>query len=1166
MRKLLVSLVAIGAALFATSCVNELEEGIQGNAGQVTFTVNAPELATRAYGDGTQATHLMYAVYDETAGGDVVVGVSNTEIGTEAEFTADATTGVHKYTTSVQIDLLDGNEYSVLFWAVNADYANAFVIDWAGKAMQMKSTIPGNNDNYDAFYGYVPTFKVEGAVTKSVTLTRPFAQLNYGSTDFADAALLNFVPDESSVVVKNAPTKLNCVDGTVSGQANITYSAAAVPSGKLNGLDANYLAMNYVLVGEKKLYDTTLSVTGNGKTIANDYATVPMQRNYRTNVYGSLLTNKSDFGIELKPGFGGADENMLIVKYQAGSAQDLQNAIDAINNDTDNEGKTNVIELTGDIDLNDLFGFSPVATRAEADPTLVIAKGRELLLDLKGNTLSSKSYQTGKNYNMFDVHGVLTVKNGTITTEHKGTNMAWGNSTNVFNVTDGGVLNLDGVEAKNLGGSDMAFVAHLNNWGEVTLNVENSNLESTYICVRVFNSGNDMNNVTFKNSTFKSPTRVLWVHNYTLADFGKDAAKTAAHQALLNFDIYNGTNTFTVDNVYRMFEYGFTDPINFDAEGNVIASNGAQLSNLIANFNFAEVNVVKDIEIAQIDLSNVTNDVVIDANGHKITTTENYGVKITSGKNVTIKNAEIVMTKEGDYINYAAGVKVDNGDYTGNTVKLENCKVTMANTDWAYGVNMPAFVNNLTLVIDECEIDGALAVQCWGDNNDITITDTELICTYKTNALYTSFCVALQDDGANAAENNTLTIDGCEFSYAGEDNYGSNIYSVADRSGENTVTVTNATYNNDVVPYGYALGDSGIYYIYNADGLKYFANQVNVKKKTYADATVYLAADIDLKNEAWTPIGFNSNAVAGNENYFAGTFDGQNHTIKNLNIDVKDKGGVGLFGTVHNATFKNFTLENAYVKAVESEDDPSNTSGAEGSSNYIVGGHFGAVVGYDAKAGTISFENVHVKGLIQIEGETRAAQGQRIGGIIGGRGSSNISFKNVSVKGDAGSYIKGYCSTAGVSGQIQGVATYENVETDIDVYAVTFGAGGIAGIVKHGSTFTNCSTAGDITLDASKTQLSSYSANYPYRVGGIAGCWSDSATGVLTLTNCSYTGNLTSIDRNGDTPAVLDYAGYVGRGYGLKDCKGSTVNIDGVKYVQKYNEVANAGIYDVITE
>ena len=356
--------------------------------------------------------------------------------------------------------------------------------------------------------------------------------------------------------------------------------------------------------------------------------------------------------------------------------------------------------------------------------------------------------------------------------------------------------------------------------------------------------------------------------------------------------------------------------------------------------------------------------------------------------------------------------------------------------------------------------------------------------------------------------------------------------------------------------------ENKVYNITNGYELAWIANYVN-KGNTLAGCTIALNNDIDLNNKNWTPIGFNSKDEAGDEPYFAGTFDGNGKTINNLCIDLKDQGGVGLFGVVNGgASFKNFTLNNVNIKAVESEDDPANTSGAEGKAAYIVGGHIGAVVGY-SKGGTVSFENVHIKGLIKIEGETRAAQGQRIGGIVGGRSNDKYTFDNVSVIGDASSYIKGYCSTAGVLGQNQGgAATFNNVHTNIDIYAVTFGAGGIAGIAKKGSTFTNCSAGGNINLDAETMQPAKYSANYPYRIGGIAGCWSDeSKTGVLTLTGCSFTGTLTSIDKNGNSPSTYDYSGLVGRGYTLTNCAGSKVIIDGVEYVQAYDK--EYGVYTI---
>ena len=191
-----------------------------------------------------------------------------------------------------------------------------------------------------------------------------------------------------------------------------------------------------------------------------------------------------------------------------------------------------------------------------------IAKGREVTLDLNGKKLSATSTQTGKNYDMILVKGNLTVENGTIETKHNGANMGWNSMTTIFDVTAGGVLTLNGVTAKNLGGSDMGFVAHLNNWGEVTLNVESSTLESNYVAVRVFNSGYDMNNVTINNSTLKGGSYAFWVHNYTSADFGTQE-KADAQKQLLNFDISGNGNTLVGKNNTPV-RYGFTNSVYSD--------------------------------------------------------------------------------------------------------------------------------------------------------------------------------------------------------------------------------------------------------------------------------------------------------------------------------------------------------------------------------------------------------------------------------------------------------------------------------------------------------------------------------------------------------------------------------------------------------------------------
>lgn len=113
--------------------------------------------------------------------------------------------------------------------------------------------------------------------------------------------------------------------------------------------------------------------------------------------------------------------------------------------------------------------------------------------------------------------------------------------------------------------------------------------------------------------------------------------------------------------------------------------------------------------------------------------------------------------------------------------------------------------------------------------------------------------------------------------------------------------------------------------IETAEELAGLAKSVN-EGTDYAGITIKLTKDLDLKNKEWKPIGYGSNSgdntVGANSAVFRGTFDGQDHTIKNLKITTFVGGstteeaaaGVGLFGNIQNATVKNFEIEKAVVK------------------------------------------------------------------------------------------------------------------------------------------------------------------------------------------------------------------------------------------------------------
>ena len=105
-RKLSFGLMVL-ATLLSTSCAKELvEESALNEEAKVTFSVNTPEIATRAYSDGMTATVLQYAVYDE----------AGTEL--EALTKTDATING---SATVDLQLATGNKYSVIFWAAAED-------------------------------------------------------------------------------------------------------------------------------------------------------------------------------------------------------------------------------------------------------------------------------------------------------------------------------------------------------------------------------------------------------------------------------------------------------------------------------------------------------------------------------------------------------------------------------------------------------------------------------------------------------------------------------------------------------------------------------------------------------------------------------------------------------------------------------------------------------------------------------------------------------------------------------------------------------------------------------------------------------------------------------------------------------------------------------------
>ena len=312
MKKVLFSTVAMSALmLMATSCADDQTSDLKAGAeSTVTITAQLPgDMGTRAFADGTKATELHYAVYEK--GTTTRLAVCKKADGTKGQLEGTATmTGLQ---TTISLQLTTGKEYDFVFWA-DAPGDNVYTFNSENQTVTVNyANAENNTDNLDAFFGQKKALKVSGNMSISQELRRPFAQINIGTDDFDAAAAAGYTVSESTIGVATYNT-LNLLSGEVSDPATATFVKKPIPTEdskfSVNSKDYKYLSMSYVLVPkDKETVDIAFDYTLTNRTFTN----VPVQRNYRTNIYGSLLTNTADFNVVIAPGFNDPDYNHNVI-------------------------------------------------------------------------------------------------------------------------------------------------------------------------------------------------------------------------------------------------------------------------------------------------------------------------------------------------------------------------------------------------------------------------------------------------------------------------------------------------------------------------------------------------------------------------------------------------------------------------------------------------------------------------------------------------------------------------------------------------------------------------------------------------------------------------------------------------------------------------------------
>jgi hypothetical protein len=318
----------------------------------------------------------------------------------------------------------------------------------------------------------------------------------------------------------------------------------------------------------------------------------------------------------------------------------------------------------------------------------------------------------------------------------------------------------------------------------------------------------------------------------------------------------------------------------------------------------------------------------------------------------------------------------------------------------------------------------------------------------------------------------------------------------------------------------------GIYTISTGSELAKLSSMVN-GGETFSGKVIRLSKDIDLDNQEWTPIGNETNA-------FSGEFDGNGHTIYNLKItkEITSKDMVGFFGQVKSGSVKNITFKNIEI--------------TETSSTAIANNSLGGVIGcWSSPRENNIIEGITIIGDVVLTGVF--GQGFSLGSLIGKITSpaADVCVNDIIVDVSSNSNLHMPLSNVpddntkqpyvgGVVGYVYNVSDatltsvvkFSNIESNITVNGIRANAGGLVGYVNRGVSFTDCTCSGDVTLNLA-SENTSY--NYKYQIGGILGCWfNDIKTAAATLTNCTYTGTLTSVGDSGTEYNEFCYSGLVG--------------------------------------
>lgn len=283
----------------------------KGEKENVVITVQTPDAATtKAIGDGTKATVLYYTAF---VGELPIHSLENKVKLTDGK-------------AHLSVSLVKNVDYKFVFWAQYEDGTSSpyYNVDKFYETSEVTISYAGaaNDEKRDAFCASKDVYVGMADADRTISLTRPFAQINFGAEDYEMIKYLGLHTGMTSkTTIAGLPNVIKVLDGSVSttgtaAEVTAEFTDAPIPTGddeyiEIRNKRYGYVNMNYVLAprsGEEHLKTVNATFTSGQSKWDASVINVPIARNHKTNIIGNIFSENAKLEVVIVPAFDPNDK------------------------------------------------------------------------------------------------------------------------------------------------------------------------------------------------------------------------------------------------------------------------------------------------------------------------------------------------------------------------------------------------------------------------------------------------------------------------------------------------------------------------------------------------------------------------------------------------------------------------------------------------------------------------------------------------------------------------------------------------------------------------------------------------------------------------------------------------------------------------------------------